>query len=96
MLKKKPAEVETFACDFAARSQIVAGDQLAASPAPTVTIFQGDNALTIGAIAVVGTQVTVRLSGGTDGAIYLLQFLVQTVGGDMLESIRSLLVSTKV
>jgi len=96
MLKKKPGEAEGFAVDFANRTQIQAGDQLAASPAPTITIFQGDNALTIGAIAVAGTQVTVRLSGGTDGAIYVLYFAVQTVGGDTLESYRTLLVSRKV
>lgn len=77
---KDPDEIEFFGWDFV--DQLAPGDSLAT----IVGNFEdeGDGALPITGLGIVGTKVTGRWAAGTDGVKYILRCEVDTTQGERL------------
>jgi hypothetical protein len=84
ILVKRSAEVRVYTMDLSNLPEIVGGDTVSAVSSVTATAeTPSAAALTIGSTAVAtgnkGAKATI--SGGTDGATYLIEYTVTTAGG---------------
>ncbi len=78
--EKRPDFSRLYDFSYGDFEEIVAGETI--SSADPVTADQAG--LTIGAAAIAGSRVQVRISGGTSGKTYLLTSSVLTSGGNRL------------
>lgn len=98
ILVKRASEVRVYTMDLSNLPEIVAGDTVAAVSSVTATAeTPGAAALTIAGIAVAsgnkGAKATI--SGGTDGAQYIVSFTVTTAGGATLVGIGYLAINDR-
>lgn len=89
-LQKGSDESRIYTFDFSAQPEIAGGETLSG---PTVTATPSTTpTLTIGAPAVAGKTITVRLAAGLNGQRYLVKCDVNTSGSDILTGWGALLV----
>lgn len=87
-VKKQPGELINLAIDFS--NLLSSGDTLTGTPTVSSAIFgsssSSDLTITNVALSSDSTQITMKVSGGTDGAGYIITAECETVNGETLEA----------
>ena len=81
LLIKTPSEVRLYEHDLGAHPEFEAGDTIATVTSKTVT----PTGPTLGGNVISGARVQYTISGGTAGVKYLINLLVTTVAGRVIE-----------
>ncbi len=83
-LEKYPTESRAYDFNFAAQTEIAAGDTIASVTSVAATRTSGGGTLTVGSPSASGPRVQVTLSGGSAGDDYTVVCTVLTTAGKVL------------
>ena len=89
-LSQGALEAQTYAFDYSARLQLIAGQTIAS----VVGISSNPSGLTFGSTTTSGSQLLCRVSGGAEGTNYVVTALVTLSGGDSIACVGEELINS--